>query len=205
MKIQLILAACFITATTVAQTGLIAHKSHSGTATTFELADPGNFGGPAIEPVLQKNLKKVTWLNDTTIVFSGTYQVGYALVYQPNNSPKETEEFKPDYFDTIYNHPVLSDPNIPVDTLKKLFSNYNGPNTSIDFENFDKKEVKTPPKPTDKERKTKKSKAVTTGEKSNADKPKKKSTLFWLWIVGGGTFTGILLISRKRKPVLTQA
>lgn len=176
MKTQLILAALLFTGTAMAQTGLIAHKSHSGTAATYFAADPGNFGNPP------PRLVKVTWINDTTVVTEkNEWQSG------PDNEK-----------DTIYNHPIFSDPNMPLDTLKQMY--YGG----VEFENFDKKEVKTPPK---QEINTKPSKTAPATEKQPkvAKSKKKKSSFIWLWIIGGGTFTGILLFSRKTKPGVAHA
>ncbi len=180
MKAQLILASVLFAGTTAAQTGLIAHKSHSGSATTYIAADPGNFGNPPPRVV------KVVWLNDTTVIVEkNEWQSG------PDNEK-----------DTIYNHPVFSDPNLSVDTLKGMYYD------AVEFENFDKKEIRTPAKPVVKEVNTKPSKTAPETEKSKKaarSKKKKEGNLFWLWIIGGGTFTGVLLFTRKRKPGIAHA
>lgn len=189
MKTQLILAAIGLFAGAAsAQTGLIAHKSHSGTATTFAMADPGNFGGPAIMPRLERKLEKFTWINDTTVVMSG--RMGYGYFMDTNPTLDDTATLDAVYSDTIYNHPVLSDPNISLDSMKKMYGFYNGRDTPVEFENFEEKVVRTPPK----------SEKAVDSEKTNVTTPKKKKgSGFLLWIIGGGTFGGILLLSGKRQ------
>jgi hypothetical protein len=77
-----------------AQTKLVAHRSHSGTAATFSSREEGNFGW--IEP--RQILKKVIRLSDTTAI--EVFDVGR---------------------DTTVRHPYWNNPRIRLDSLKKLF------------------------------------------------------------------------------------
>ena len=155
--------------TTFSQTTLIAHKSHSGNASTFTFADPGNFG--AIELFNQMPsmplpvIVKVTKLSDSTVIMTS----------------KQEEILKTD---TIYRHPIFNDANMSVDTMRVIYP-------EVQFENFEKPEtIKAEPAPEQK-----------TPVKKKSTAPVKKGHLVWLWIIGGGTFTGILLTSRRRRKI----
>ena len=160
--------------TAFSQTTLIAHKSHSGTASTFAFADPGNFGLPPTR------LVKVTKVNDTVVVLAH-------------------DNFARQWTDTIYNHPVFSDPNIPVDSMKKMY--YDG----VEFKGFEKKVVEPMPEDT-LPVKPKAQPDKKEPQKTTTSHPKKrKNNLLLLWIIGGGTFTGVILLSRRRRGKLISA
>jgi len=155
------------------QTTLIAHKSHSGTAATFALADPGNFGIPP------SRLVKITKLSDTSVVLT--------------NSRGGMMEEK----DTLYNHPVYSDPAITVDSMRNYARVTEYSSKELEFENFDKKQEKSTKVKEETEKMEKQSEKPFGKTKPAKEKKKKKSSLLLFWIIGGGTFTGILLLSRK--------
>jgi len=154
--------------TTFSQTTLIAHKSHSGNASTFAFADPGNFGAIEIDQHLRQSMPlpvivKVTKLSDSTVIMTS----------------KQEEILKTD---TIYRHPIFNDANISVDTMRAIYP-------EIQFENFEKPgTIKAAPE-------------QKTPVKKKSTAPVKKRSLIWLWIIGGGTFTGILVTSRRRRKV----
>ena len=167
---RILLAGLLLTGSVSAQTAIIAHKSHSGTAATFAFADPGNFGLPPTR------LVRVTKVSDTSVIMT--------------NSRGGSERN-----DTIYYHPVFSDPNITVDSMQKLYYD------EVEFKGFDKKPSKEKTKAKSASNETEHLKTVPeSGEKAvvKERRKKKKGSLVWLWTIGGGTFTAILLLSRKR-------
>jgi len=167
MKLLPIIFLC-VSGTLFGQTALIAHKSHSGTVATFAFADPGNFGEPPAA------LVKVSKLNDTTFVM-------------------QMDQWANHRIDTVYNHPVLSDPNMTVDSMRQFF--FRGEQAV--FENFEPKvkpdsaAVKTKAQSTDK--------VKVPETKKTTKAPVKKKGFLLLWIIGGGTFIGMLFLTRKRK------
>lgn len=171
---KLLLPALLVSGLAAAQTTLIAHKSHSGTASTFAFADPGNFG-------LSERLVKVKKISDTSVVLTNLYG---------------SDESN----DTIYGHPIFSDPNISVDSMQQLYYYEN-----VNFENFQQPKaaqrdtVRTGSQPLERQKNSQRD------HQKMPPKKKKQSNLFWLWIIGGGTFGGILLISRRRKPRMIPA
>jgi hypothetical protein len=60
MKTILLSYVCLLTSLTYAQTAIIAHKSHSGTASDFSSEAFGNFGIPS------RKMVQVVYLNDST-------------------------------------------------------------------------------------------------------------------------------------------
>jgi hypothetical protein len=91
----------------IAQTKLIAHKSHSGSMATFTTAfnnnlfDMGesNFGEPALERRYTID-SIILRPDDSAIVISSIKELWWG-------TPKSQIEFKPGR-DTLYNHPLLS-------------------------------------------------------------------------------------------------
>jgi hypothetical protein len=173
----LLLILVLVTAGAQAQTKLIAHKSHSGSALHFRGSDFGNFGNYE-PPVILKEVKKI---NDTTAVTTSNI-LGQELV------------------DTLYHHPLFSDPAMTKDSLTKLYNN------EVEFKDFDKKKTKTKqpvrtnaqpqPAPSKIPAAEQKKRTAPTGEQ------KKKGLI--LLVIGGGTFlgTGLLMrAARKRKSV----
>lgn len=162
-----------------AQTGLIAHKSHSGSAESYSFSEFGNFGDP--QPVL----RIVQKINDTTVV----------MVHDDMGSL---------YNDTVYNHPLFSNPNITVDSLKKSY--YYG--YGVEFKNFEKKPIDDESQnalpfvnePTHEAVPLE----VKSKKQQRKEKRTKKSWMVFL-LIGGGTFLGIGLTGRivkirKRNP-----
>jgi hypothetical protein len=146
------------------QTRLIAHKSHSGGPLDHDsYAGYGNFGNP---PPRLKIIEKV---NDTTVVLRSEEWPGATPMIE----------------DTVYNDPILSDPNIPVDSMRKTQRN----GAHIEFKNFEKKEEVAPPEPT---------KEIPPNDRPVQDKKKgrkpTKSGIGPTWLIGS-LFFGYLLTS----------
>ena len=108
-KSNLFLAALAVAACTNAhsQTKMIAHRSHSGSTATFSTKGEGNFGNP---PMRIDSLIKIS---DTKMI----------LVSDPFYRQRDTIDIK--------SYPYTANPNIPLDSLKKLY-----PETT--FVGFDK-------------------------------------------------------------------
>lgn len=167
MKALLFLFTC--TALTVsAQTTIISHKSHSGTAATFAFADPGNFG--AIE--VMTPFKVLQKISDTSVTITTSYR--------NDNSSR---------VDTIYNHPIFSDPNISDDSLRLYLPD------DVMYLNF--KSAPVPVQSDSVPASAQPGKKISGGKSHSKAAPEKKNNLFWLWIIGGGTFTGLLIILRR--------
>jgi len=156
-----------------AQTGLIAHKSHSGNAESYAFAAFGNFGNPP--PIL----RLVEKINDTTIVMI-------------------LDDMGAIYYDTVQNHPLFSNPNLTIDSLKKTY--YYGNN--VEFKNFEEKAVDDESQnalPVVKEPIPKAAHVeVKSKQQQRKEKRQKKSWVLFLFI-GGGTFLGMGLGGRIMK------
>jgi len=149
------------------QTTLIAHKSHSGNESTFALADPGNFGW--IEPVYSPNILKIIQLSDTSVI----------VITDHYDKAKQT--------DTIYNDPFLSNPDMDFETKKGMLG------ARIEYINLDQAKEKA----TDSLIRPAKEEIVPVQESTTPLKEKKKNHLFLLFIIGGGMFTGMMIIFRR--------
>ena len=182
-----------------AQTALISHKSHSGNAKSFKTSfsssfgrnEPGNFGEPPAR------MLAVTKLSDTTVLMRNERWWG-------------SNEFSED---TIYHHPIFNDPNITVDSLKKMFGQ------NVEFTNFEpKKRIEEEqnnalPVSTNDNIAPGEQNLPASGipEKAKQKKHKhRKNDLVWILVIGGGTFLGFGLLSkrarnRSRKAVVVYA
>jgi hypothetical protein len=150
-----------------AQTRLIAHKSHSGGSESYRFETAGNFGN--YEPPV--TLKQVEKINDTTVILT-----------QETMGKEST--------DTIYHHPIFSNPNMTAASLKR------GYYKDVKFKNFDPKKQHEAP--------------ASVAPVSNPKKKKKHvpariraDNSLLLLLLGGGVFVGMGLITtigRKRKP-----
>ena len=153
------------------QTGLIAHKSHSGSAKSYVFAEFGNFGEPG--PIL----RIVQKINDTIVVMVSD-NMGFISS------------------DTVYNHPLFSNPNLTIDSLKKSYYD-----SGIEFINFGKKIV-------DDESQnalpfviepTQEAAPVEVKSKKQLRKEKRtKKSWIPLFLIGFGTFGGILLLGQLK-------
>ncbi len=89
-----------------AQTAIIAHKSHSGIASTFVIDPSGNFGNPP------PRLKQVVRLNDTVSI----------EIY---------DDFGYYYYDTVYRNPQYSNYNLNLDSINRQTRYF-----KVDYINF---------------------------------------------------------------------
>ena len=169
-----------------AQTGLISHKSHSGKATSYSMSTFGNFGAriedlkdiqPSQALLNLPVLREVKKVNDSIVILTQDY----------SNRIQ---------YDTIYNHPLFGDPNMTVDSLKKLYFN------DVEFTNFEEKIS---------ENEQQKSSAIpkeqeTTKAVSKKQQRKEKRDKSWmiLFLIGGGTFLGVGRITTyiKRRKLI---
>lgn len=163
-----------------AQTGLIALKSHNGTAATYHPVSTGNFGAPPLDWELRQIplqkipvIREVIKINDTTVLIKSVLESGQA------DSA------------LIYNHSVFSNPNITVDSMRKMGFE------EVEFRQFDKVEVQPETKGESKE------KQKVRERKTKTKQEKKRNGLIWLWIIGTGTFLGggMLLGRRSGKRI----
>lgn len=93
MKYAILLLTWSLSSFLQAQTAIIAHKSHSGTASTFVIDPSGNFGDPP------PRLKQVVRLNDTTSLEIYSDFGGFS------------------YYDTVYRNPVYANYNLNIDSI----------------------------------------------------------------------------------------
>lgn len=114
-----------------AQTKLLFHKSHSGSAALFAYTAPGynsNFGILYEPEVHFSHLEKVVFINDTTALMytSGTPEPGKEHLWQPG-------------CDTVYNHPLFTRQHA-LDSIKEVLDNeyqFVEPADSVQFIGFD--------------------------------------------------------------------
>lgn len=170
-----------------AQTSLIAHKSHSGNAKSFGasfsgdfggIMPPGNFGEPPARMI------QVVKLTDSTVLMKNEEWGGRGLSA-----------------DTFYHHPLFSDPNITVDSLKKIFGE------DVEFTNFEPKKVEDeqnnalPYSP--REYKIPPGEEHLPGlgipekEKQKKKHKRRNKGVVWLFVIGGGTFLGFAYLSKR--------
>lgn len=81
MKIILVFSVCFITSLSQAQTAIIAHKSHAGTALDFSIDPSTNFGDPPMEFPIQLPFVTNTFksFNDSVMVLEILDQKGQII------------------------------------------------------------------------------------------------------------------------------
>lgn len=78
MKKLIVIVGCAFSTTSFGQTPLIAHKNHSGSATTYEIDPSANFGMVAPE------IQHIQIINDSTFVKSMVMGIRYTNVIQLN-------------------------------------------------------------------------------------------------------------------------
>lgn len=127
MKTIIYLSLVFISFAANAQTAIIAHKSHAGTAHSY-INTNGNFG------VVMITQTEVTKINDTTVVLNS---------YKTNSN-------RLFYSDTIHEHPYYFSPTITVDSLQKLEPSiqFNGFNEQLPIQQKMDTVIKSVEKPT---------------------------------------------------------
>ncbi len=175
MKFFNILAFAFSVSFANAQTPLIAHKSHSGTAADFFIDPSSNFGIPS------PRLVQVIRLNDSTSIEVTDHYNGYY------------------HYDTIYRNPVYADYNLDIDSMQK-----GGYYNNVEYVNFrnSPKSVKQKAPGFDRE---KLDEQVVPQQKSEpqpeaAPKKKKKNALLFIFLVGGSGLLAFRILSRMFTP-----
>lgn len=110
----------------VAQTKLIAHKSHSGSAASFKVALEGNlfdiaasnFGGPSLEfereMWIMENIDSIIYVNDSCVVKVAT---NYLMTNYPDTTLTQVMER-----DTVFNKPEFSK-RLGLDSIKSNLRN----------------------------------------------------------------------------------
>ncbi|MES2554566.1 MAG: hypothetical protein V4604_00365 [Bacteroidota bacterium] len=180
-----------------AQTALIAHKSHSGNANSFRSSFSNNFG--EIRPESLGNfgapparMVAVTKLSDSTVLMK--------------NERWDGDDMK---MDTIYHHPIFNDPNMTVDSMKKMFGE------EVEFINFEPKKIEdeqnnalpVPPNeykvPPGEEHLP--GLGIPEKEKEKKRHKRRKSEVVWILLIGGGTFLGFGWLNRRQKQVTVYA
>lgn len=165
----LFLVTCLISQ---AQTAIIAHKSHSGTAADFFVDPSGNFGGPA------PRLVQVIRLNDSTSIEVIDH---WDEIYR---------------YDTVYKNPIYADYNLNIDSIREGFYDH------VEYINFknspDSFKIKSPAyiaKPFERVQQT------NTKQEQSPRKKKRSYLLFLFGITGSGMLLMRLFSSAKNtKP-----
>ena len=107
----LLLIAVFISGTAMAQTNVIAAKSHSSN-TSIDLGDPDNFG----EYIMPRQIQSVAYFKEDCIIET------YASYWNENDLE----------YDTICNHPFLQPSSFDLARMKAMYPE------ETKFEGFDK-------------------------------------------------------------------
>lgn len=160
-----------------AQTAIIAHKSHSGTASTFVIDPSGNFGEPP------PRLKQVVRLNDTTSI----------EIY---------DDFGYYYYDTVYRNPQYSNYNLNLDSMNRK-TNY----FKVEYINFkhspDSLKQQLPGRvlqTIENEESSPENIQINQPVQENSPKKKKKSYLLFLFGITGGGMLLFRVLNRLFTP-----
>jgi hypothetical protein len=176
MKIILLLLSCSFGLFSQAQTAIIAHKSHSGTASDFFTDPSTNFGKPS------PRLVQVIRLNDSTSVevidhYNGHYQ-----------------------YDTIYNNPNYANYNLNIDSIQQKARYRN-----VEYINFKKSpksiNQKSPEIDTQKMNEiTPQKSQIDPKQEIPPKKKKKKNALLFIFLMTGGGLLLFRLFNRILTP-----
>lgn len=159
-----------------AQTAIIAHKSHSGAASTFVIDPSSNFGEPP------PRLSQVIRLNDTASILV-YYDYGSGYIY-----------------DTTYRHPYFSNYELNIDSANS--NRY----FQVDYINFKhspdslKPKIPTQPVKIHVKENTSENQKIVQPVKENASKKKKKSYLLFLFGITGGGMLLFRIMNRFFTP-----
>ena len=175
MKTAFFLFICLTASISQAQTAIISHKSHSGTAADFFIDPSSNFGIPS------PRLVQVIRLNDSTSIEVTDHYNGYY------------------HYDTIYKNPVYADYDLDIDSMQK--GAYHNKVEYVNFRNSPKS-VKQKVPGFDRE---KLDERVVPQQQSEpqpeaAPKKKKKNALLFIFLVGGGGLLAFRVLSRMFTP-----
>lgn len=96
-KFTVFLITLLMSVALVAQTKVIAFRSHSGNMNYFSSAEPDNLGEPPLE------LDSIVWVSDSTVMEYYSSGIGEKAV------------------NTINNHPYCNDTTISYDSLKSIY------------------------------------------------------------------------------------
>lgn len=165
MKIQILLLICSLVSLSHAQTAIIAHKSHSGTAADFFIDPNTNFGIPS------PRLVQVIRLNDSTSIEVYDNYHGY---YQ---------------YDTVYRNLAYANYDLDIDSITKSAYHRN-----VEYLNFKKSPKHLKPIPPGKKNpqinEIQSDPLLMEPQPETTPKKKKRSALLFIFLVTGG---GLLL------------
>lgn len=175
MKALLIFIFSFICLISQAQTAIIAHKSHSGTAIDFFIDPNSNFGIPS------PKLAQVIRLNDTTSI----------EVYDTYHGYYE--------YDTVYNNLYYANYDLDLDSIAK--SPYH---RKVEYLNFKKSPKSLKPLPPriqiSQIEKIQPDKLQEVPQQEAAPKKKKRSALLFIFLITGGGLLLFRFIGRLFTP-----
>lgn len=171
MKSFLLFFACFSAFLSSAQTAIIAHKSHSGTASDFFIDPSSNFGIPS------PRLIQVIRLNDSTSIEVYDNYQGY---YE---------------YDTVYKNTTYANYNLDLDSITK--SPYHRNVEYINFKKSPKSLKQKPPGDRNLQYNEIQPDHLQIDQKQeNTPRKKKKSYLLFLFGITGGGLLAIRILSR---------
>ncbi len=177
MKSFLLFFVCFTGSLLQAQTAIIAHKSHAGTASDFFIDPSTNFGIPS------PRLVQVIRLNDSTSIEVYDNYQGY---YE---------------YDTVYKNPTYANYDLDLDSITKSPFHRN-----VEYINFKKSPKSLKPKSPgfDTEKLNELAPKTSIEQKQEpVPRKKKKSYLLFLFGITGGGLLAIRILSRIFTPQVT--
>lgn len=180
MKVLLITIVSFVCLISKAQTAIIAHKSHSGTAANFFIDPNSNFGEPGPQ------LIQIVRLDDSTYI--QVFQEFSGMIYHDTvrkNSPWSNYNPK---VDSIYQQGYYKQ-HIKYINLKNNADTGHIQAPSLQLHKMIEKEIITP-----------KNQTIQPTHQENAPKKKKRSYLLFLFGITGGGLLMFRIFNRIFSP-----
>nr|WP_294860412.1 hypothetical protein [uncultured Fluviicola sp.] len=175
MKTVLISFICLFAHLSQAQTAIISHKSHSGTAADFFIDPSTNFGIPSPQ------LVQVIRLNDSTSIEVYDHYQGY---YQ---------------YDTVYKNPSYANYNLDLDSIAQ--SPYH---RKVEYLNFKKSPKSLKPLPAGNKNpqlnEVQPDQLQVVPQQETPPKKKKRSALLFIFLVTGGGLLLFRFVNRLFTP-----